>query len=155
MSLLSVQIDPVAIQKIPEIRSKNDLLARSADISARIYGLDRLEVQRRLMEREALGSTGFGGSIAIPHAKVADTDKCLGLFFRLDEPIAFDGYDDKPVDLVFVLLSPENGGAIHLKALAEISRFLRDDQIVSKLRGAGSNDALYALLTGQRGQQAA
>ena len=155
MTIFSVQIESASVHNLSDVSTKPELLDRAAELAARVYQLDRDQVRRQLIAREAIGSTGFGHSIAIPHAKIANLNHCAGLFLRLEQAIEFDAHDSKPVDLIFVLLSPENGGAIHLKALAEISRFLRDDQMVSKLRGADSSDALYALLTGQRGQQAA
>lgn len=135
--------------------SKNDVFATLAERASQCYGLDSQLVMDRLQDREALGSTGFGGSVAIPHARMGELDKSVGLFIRLAEPIGFDAHDGQDVDLVFGLLSPEQGSADHLKALAQISRFLRDDSIVAKLRGAASEDALYVLLTGQQDQQAA
>lgn len=155
MTIFSVQIESASVQDLSDVSTKPQLIERAADIAARVYQLDAIQVRDQLIARETIGSTGFGHSIAIPHAKIATLDHCAGLFLRLDQAIEFEAHDSKPVDLIFILLSPENGGAVHLKALAEISRFLRDDQMVSKLRGADSSDALYALLTGQRGQQAA
>jgi len=104
-------------------------------------------VAERLADRERLGSTGFGGGVAIPHAKLEGLTAPTGLFVRLAQPIEFQAVDDLPVDLVFALLSPVDAGQEHLKALARISRRLRDRPFVDKLRGAGSPDALYALFT--------
>jgi PTS system nitrogen regulatory IIA component len=125
------------------------------EVAARVYALDAAQVTERLSEREKLGSTGFGGGIAIPHGKIAGVTGVLGVFVRLDKPIDFAAVDDLPVDLVFALLSPPDGGADHLKALARVSRRLRDRTFTAKLRGAGSSDALYALLTGIDARDAA
>jgi len=119
------------------------------------HGLDPRVVAERLAEREKLGSTGFGSGIAIPHAKIAGIDGIVGAVARLDSPIDFDAVDDMPVDLVFMLLSPPDAGADHLKMLARVSRALRDPGFVAKLRGAGSRDALYALLTASETRDAA
>ncbi len=108
-----------------------------------------------LMERERLGTTGVGNGIAIPHGKVSNIDRLYGLFARLETPIDFQSIDNQPVDLIFVLLAPESAGADHLKALARISRLLRDTAICKKLRGTDTVDGLYAILTESSENQAA
>jgi len=100
-----------------------------------------------LIERERLGTTGVGHGIGIPHGKLANLDRLYGLFARLETPVDFDAIDDQPVDLICVLLAPEAAGADHLKALARVSRLLRDRSICDKLRGTDNADALHALLT--------
>ena len=119
------------------------------------HGLDPRDVAERLAGREKLGSTGFGGGIAIPHAKIAGLDGIVGAMARLTQPIDFAAVDAMPVDIVFMLLSPPDSGADHLKTLARVSRALRDPAFVAKLRGAGSPDALYALLTESETRDAA
>ncbi len=155
MTALSVTVDPAAIFDATGLATKQDVLKKAASLAANSYGLDLESCADALMEREKLGTTGFGGSIAIPHAKIADLQRCVGVVIRLDEAIEYNAHDGRPVDLIFALFSPETGGAIHLKALAEVSRLLRDDNMTTKLRGADKSDAIYALLTGQREQQAA
>jgi len=118
-------------------------------------GLDPRLVAERLGERERLGSTGFGNGVAIPHAKLPGLAAVTGMFVRLSHPIDFDAVDDLPVDLVFVLLSPTDAGADHLKALARVSRRLRDAGFLAKLRGAASGDALWALFTADAARDAA
>ena len=108
-----------------------------------------------LAAREKLGSTAFGGGVAIPHARLAGLDRIVAGAIRLSQPIDFDAVDDGPVDLLLVLLSPPNAGGDHLKALARISRRLRDRGFVAKLRGAGSRDAIWALLTSDDARDAA
>jgi len=108
-----------------------------------------------LLERERLGSTGVGNGIAIPHGKIAGLDRLYGLFARADQPIDFDAIDEQPVDLIFLLLAPEGAGADHLKALARVSRLLRDRVTCEKLRGSDNADALYALLTHSAASHAA
>ena len=101
----------------------------------------------RLTERERLGTTGVGQGIAIPHGRLADLEKIVGVFARLDTPIDYDAVDKQPVDLVFMLLAPEGAGADHLKALARVSRLLRNQAACEKLRAAKTAEALYAILT--------
>ncbi|MEH6757116.1 MAG: PTS sugar transporter subunit IIA [Parasphingorhabdus sp.] len=155
MKYLSVHMDVAAVMVSAASMSKRDIFATFSQKAHQFYGLDATTVMDRLQDRETLGSTGFGGSVAIPHARVKELDRSVGLFIRLDQPIGFDAHDGQDVDLIFCLLSPEQGSADHLKALAEVSRFLRDESVTAKLRGAASKDALYALLMGQRDQQAA
>ncbi len=99
--------------------------------------------------------SGVGVGIAIPHGKLADLDRLHGLFARLDKPIDFEAIDDQPVDLIFMLLAPESAGADHLKALARVSRLLRDKTICEKLRGCDTAEAIYALLTDSAASHAA
>ena len=120
-----------------------DLARRAADVS----GLHERAVFDVLMERERLGTTGVGNGIAIPHGKLPNLDRLYGLFARLNQPIDFQAIDERPVDLVFVLLAPEGAGADHLKALARISRLLRDQNVCDKLRGTDNAEALFAILT--------
>ena len=100
-----------------------------------------------LLERERLGTTGVGNGIAIPHGKLAGLKKLHGVFARLSTPIDFEAIDERPVDLIFLLLAPETAGADHLKALARVSRLLRDQAVCEKLRKTDTADALYILLT--------
>lgn len=135
--------------------SKKALLQQLAAALAGAHGLDAKQVTDVLLAREKLGSTGFGGGVAIPHGKIVELPRVIGLFARLGQPVDFASIDDLPVDLVFVLLSPTDAGAEHLKALARVSRRLRDRVFIEKLRGAGSPDALYALLTADEARDAA
>lgn len=146
MTDLSVRLELAAVRECADIGDKDDVLRKISSIGQDCYGLDSDMILAGLKAREALGSTGFGRSIAIPHAKLASLDHCVGIFLRLVKPASFDAHDGKPVDLIFALLSPERGGVEHLKALASVSRFLRDEHMVAKLRGASGQDALYALL---------
>jgi PTS system nitrogen regulatory IIA component len=109
-------------------------------------GLDPRTVFEKLLERERLGSTGVGKGVAIPHARIDGLDRIVGLFARLASPVEFDSVDDQPVDIVFMLLAPTDAGADHLKALARISRLLRDENTLSKLRLTVDAGALYAML---------
>lgn len=145
MDDLSDLLSPQAIQAALVVPNKKALFQQLAGQTSKLVDADARLIVDRLVERERLGSTGFGGGIAIPHGKIEGLDRVIGLFARLASPIDFAAIDDLPVDLVFVLLSPVDAGVEHLKALARVSRRLRDKVFVAKLRGAGSDDALYAL----------
>ena len=128
-----------------------DLARRAAEMS----GLHERAVFDVLMERERLGTTGVGNGIAIPHGKLPKLERLYGLFARLEQPIDFQAIDERPVDLIFVLLAPESAGADHLKALASISRLLRDKTVCDKLRGTDNAEALLAILTESEEDRAA
>ena len=130
------------------VANKKALFQQLALAAARQTGLDSKDIVAALSERERLGSTGFGAGVAIPHGKLEGLRGVFGYFARLNAPIDFQSVDKLPVDLVFLLLSPTDAGADHLKALARVSRALRDRQTVAKLRGARSKDAIFALLSG-------
>ena len=126
--------------------SKKQALQELAKRAAEITGQPEKAIFATLMRRERLGTTGVGNGIAIPHGKLATIDCLYGLFARLETPIDFDAIDERPVDLIFLLLAPESSGADHLKALARVSRLLRDKTACEKLRGTDDPEALYALL---------
>jgi len=134
---------------IPQLRvtSKKQVLQELARRAATMTGIPERRIYDALAERERLGTTGIGAGIAIPHGKIAELTRLYGLFARLDRPIPYEAIDDQPVDLVFLLLAPPDAGADHLKALARVSRLLRDRATCEKLRGTDNTDALYALLT--------
>ena len=142
---------------VPNLRatSKKQALQELARRASEITGLAERAIFDVLVERERLGTTGVGNGIAIPHGKLASLTRIYGLFARLEKPIDFDSIDEQPVDLIFLLLAPESAGADHLKALARVSRLLRDRTICEKLRGADHPDALYALLTERAASHAA
>ncbi len=135
--------------------SKKQLLQLLSDRAAAFTGLNERTIFDALMQREKLGSTGLGNGIAIPHGRFAGIDRVHGLFARLTRPVDFDAPDHQPVDIVFLLMAPEGAGADHLKALARVSRLLRNAQLVDKLRATSDRDALYALITEQASFQAA
>lgn len=145
MDDLSDLLNPDAALIGVAVPNKKALFQQLAASAAAFTGLDPRLIVERLIERERLGSTGFGGGVAIPHGKMDGLDHVTGLVARLANPIDFQAIDGMPVDLVFLLLSPPDAGVEHLKALARVSRKLRDRSFVAKLRGAGSPDALYAL----------
>jgi PTS system nitrogen regulatory IIA component len=135
--------------------SKKHVLQELARLAAGQTSLHERRIFDVLLERERLGTTGVGDGVAIPHGRIGEVDHITGLFARLKEPVDFDAVDGKPVDLLFLLLAPEQAGADHLKALSKISRLLRDKDKCEKLRGAKSADAVYAVLASGSASQAA
>lgn len=135
--------------------SKREILALVAERFARVYGLDQAVVLEGLEEREALGSTGFGRGVALPHARIEAVRRPIAALLRLDAPVDFAAADAMPVDLVFGLLSPANAGVAHLHALAAISRLVRDEEMHRALADASDAEALYALLTNATDRDAA
>lgn len=130
-----------------KVQNKKHALQELAAKAAAVTGLDEREIFNTLLQRERLGSTGVGRGIAIPHARLPGLDRIAAVFAQLEDPIPFDAADGEPVDLIFILLAPEHAGADHLKALARISRVLRDPHTLEKLRAARDRKALYAVLT--------
>ncbi len=147
--------EPMEIQDIVELRgvlprlratSKKHLLQELAGRAAELTELHERTIFDALLERERLGSTGSGKGIAIPHARLPGLKRLVGVFARLEQPVEFDAVDGRPVDLVFMLLAPASAGADHLKALSNISRLLRKDEVVERLRGSDRAEAIFALL---------
>jgi PTS system nitrogen regulatory IIA component len=145
--LISDLVTPSAVIASLKATSKKQALQELARRAAELTGEPERAIFDVLLERERLGTTGVGDGVAIPHGKLPNLKKLIGLFARLERPIDFEAIDEQPVDLIFVLLAPEQAGADHLKALARVSRMLRDAQTCEKLRGADNADALFALLT--------
>ncbi|MCR2834475.1 PTS sugar transporter subunit IIA [Parerythrobacter lacustris] len=137
------------------VAGKQAVLEAIADRFAAVYKVDREVVLESLLEREALGSTGFGRGVAIPHARIAGISRPVAVLLRLEEPIDFAAADGMPVELVFGLLSPENAGASHLQALAAISRIVRDEAMHRALVESVDGEALFALLTNHLDRDAA
>ena len=140
-------IDVQSVLPNVKAQSKKQLLQELSQAMAKTVAIDHRIIFETLLTREKLGSTGIGAGIAIPHGKLASLNRVHGLFARLAAPIDFESVDGNPVDLVFVLLAPDQAGADHLKALARISRMLRDPAVVAKLRGTDTAEGLYAILT--------
>ena len=145
--LLSDLLVPEAILPCIKASSKKRLLQEISVGIANVYGLAQLEVLSALQERESLGPTGMGHGVAIPHAKINSIKSVQGLFARLSKPIAFGAVDKQNVDLVFVLIAPYESGANHLKALAKVSRLLRNTFTCEKLRSTVDKSALFSILT--------
>lgn len=145
---INITIVPEAV-RIARAESKAQVLGALANCFGEVYGLDADEVLEGLETREALGSTGFGRGIAIPHCRVSGVRKPTLAVLRLDQPVDFAAADAQPVSLAFGLVSPENAGATHLHALAAISRLMRDEAKLQALAEAPDAEALYAVLTNQ------
>ena len=137
------------------MNSKRQALQVVADLAARQLELDAGEIHHALLEREKLGSTGVGMGVAVPHAALSGLDRMYGVFIRLESPIDYESIDDMPVDLIFALLAPEDAGTEHLRALAKVSRVLRQKDLRDQLRLLDKPDAIYALITGMAGSNAA
>jgi PTS system nitrogen regulatory IIA component len=152
---LSEFLDFDAIKTALPGGNKRSLLQQLANLAGQRLGVDSGEILASLSEREQLGSTGFGQGVAIPHGKLDGLTHIYGLFTRLSEPVDYKAIDGRPVDLVFLLLSPVDAGAEHLKALASVSRVTRHLPTLEKMRGARSRDALAAVLMGADERDAA
>ncbi len=129
--------------------NKRDLLQELASQMAKVTNLDERTIFETLLERENLGSTGFGNKTALPHGRFDNLKEVQAFMFRLSTPVDFEAIDNKPVDLVFALLSPEDSGADHLTALAKLSRILKDEALSNKLRQMSDKTEIYALLNNQ------
>ena len=129
--------------------SKKQVLGDLAKAAAEVTGLHERQIFDVLVERERLGSTGMGNGIAIPHGKIPGLNRVYEVFARMDKAVDFESMDNQPVDLVYLLLAPAEAGADHLKALARVSRLLRDPATCAKLRGSDSEAALTSVLTAQ------
>ena len=148
-------IDFEAIKTALPGGSKRSLLQQLANLAAHRCGAESAVILATLNEREKLGSTGLGQGVAIPHGKIEGLERIYGLFARIAEPVDYKAIDGRKVDLVFLLLSPPNAGAEHLRALAAISRVIREGSTLEKMRGARSRDALAAVLLGADERDAA
>lgn len=140
-------LTPQAVKVLSSTNSKKRLITELGDLAQSIYGLESAKVVEALLAREALGPTGVGRGVALPHARVEGLEEVSGLFVLLEKPVDFGSVDRLPVDITFALFAPVNAGVEHLKALALVSRTLRDASICAKLRANHSADTLYTILT--------
>jgi nitrogen PTS system EIIA component len=152
---LSSLLKPAAVRVVGHVTSKKRLFQDLADIAGSVYGLPTSETVDALQERESLGPTGVGHGVALPHARLHGIDRVIGVFMRLEKPLDFDSVDRQPVDLVFALFAPKDSGVDHLKALALVSRTMRDTATCAKLRSNSDPATLHAVLTEARPSQAA
>lgn len=144
-----------AVRAVGATSSKKRLFQELGELASTVYGLKASDVSSALQERESLGPTGVGQGIALPHARMDGLDSVVGLFVRLEKPLDFDSVDRQPVDLVFALLAPQDAGVEHLKALALVSRTMRDTGLCAKLRANADPATLHTLLTEAPSVQAA
>lgn len=140
-------LTPQAVKVLSSTTSKKRLLTELGELAEGAYGLNAQRVVEALIAREALGPTGVGHGVALPHARLEGVQEVTGLFVLLEKPVDFGSVDRQPVDIAFALFAPENAGVEHLKALALVSRTLRDSGICSKLRANPSSNTLYTILT--------
>ena len=139
-------LDRAAIAPLVAAPGKRQALSTVAEIAARSFRLKAADVLDALLEREAVASTGVGYGVAVPHARLAGLSRMRAVFVRLDQPVAFNAVDDRPVDLIFALFAPPEANGEHLRALARVSRLLRQGEIREQLRQARSADAIRAIL---------
>ena len=152
---LSKILKPEAVKVITAASSKKRLLHELGDVANSAYELNASRAVEALLERESLGPTGVGMGVALLHARLAEVDRVVGAFILLEKPIDFDSVDRQPVDIVFSLFAPEDAGVEHLKALALVSRRLREPSLCSKLRANSDPATLYAILIADEAVQAA
>ena len=152
---LSKLLIPGAVRVVGQLTSKKRLFQELGELAAQAYGMSGAVAIDGLQERESLGPTGVGHGIALPHARLEDLREIRGVFIRLEKPLDYDSVDRQPVDLVFGLFAPKDSGVDHLKALALVSRTMRDQGVVSKLRANSDPAKLHAILTESRTTQAA
>ncbi len=152
---LSNLLAPQAVKVVSDVSSKKRLLQSLSELSEQIVDVPAARIFESLQERESLGPTGVGNGIALPHTRLPGLTRVSGVFLRLERAIDFDAADRQPVDLVFALMAPVDSGVDHLKALALVSRTLRDPELCAKLRANSDPAALYALMTEHEATKAA
>jgi nitrogen PTS system EIIA component len=152
---LSKLLTPAAVRIMGQMTSKKRLFQELGEIAFQAYGLSAATAIDGLQERESLGPTGVGNGIALPHARLIGLDKITGIFLRLEKPLDYESVDRQPFDLVFCLLAPKDSGVDHLKALALVSRTMRDAGICAKLRANADPAKLHAILTEAKAPHAA
>ncbi|OIQ06707.1 MAG: PTS lactose transporter subunit IIC, partial [Rhodobacteraceae bacterium CG2_30_10_405] len=147
---LSKLLAPGAVRVVGQLTSKKRLFQELGEIAAQAYRLNASVATDGLQERESLGPTGVGHGIALPHARLEELTEIVAVFLRLEKPLDYDSVDRQPVDLVFGLFAPKDSGVDHLKALALVSRTMRDPGICAKLRANTDPDKLHAILKAAR-----
>ncbi len=152
---LTELLKPEAVRVVGHLTSKKRLFQDLGDVAASIYAMSARSAVESLQERESLGPTGVGNGIALPHARIEGLDAVRGVFFKLEKAIEFGSVDKQPIDLVFALFAPKTSGVDHLKALALVSRTMRENGICNKLRANSDPATLYAILTEARATKAA
>ncbi|MFA7434502.1 MAG: PTS sugar transporter subunit IIA [Gemmobacter sp.] len=148
-------LNPGAVRVFGHMTSKKRLFQELGEVAQAVYGINAAAALDGLQERETLGPTGVGHGIALPHARLDGLDRIVGVFVRLEKPMDFDSVDRQPVDLIFTLFAPKDSGVEHLKALALVSRTMRDSATCTKLRANESTETLHAILTEARNNEAA
>jgi PTS system nitrogen regulatory IIA component len=144
-----------AVRLMSSVSSKKRLFQELGEIAAPLCGIRATDACAALQERESLGPTGVGHGVALPHARLPGLERVQGVFVRLEKPVDFDAVDKKPVDLIFALFAPDGAGVDHLKALAVVSRTMREPGLLAKLRANTDPITLHAILTDKQAHQAA
>lgn len=152
---LSSLLKPRAVKVLTDVTSKKRLMQAIAALAHDLIALPEGQIFDALQERESLGPTGVGHGVALPHARLSELTEVHGAFLKLEKPVDFDAADKHPVDLVFVLFAPADTGVDHLKALALVSRTLRDAGLRAKLRANHDAETLHTLLTEYASSKAA
>lgn len=152
---LAKLLTPAAVRVLGQMTSKKRLFQELGEIASQAYGISGAQAFDGLQERESLGPTGVGNGIALPHARLEGLTSIVGLFVRLEKPLEYDSVDRQPIDLAFCLLAPKDSGVDHLKALALVSRTMRDAGVCAKLRANSDPAKIHAILTESRTIQAA
>lgn len=145
--LLTEILKPDSVRVANTFSSKKRLLQEVAELAASSWGIDASEAVNALLDRENLGPTGVGHGVALPHARLEGLDRVVGVFLKVERGTDFDAVDRQPVDLVFGLFAPEDAGVEHLKALALVSRTMRDPALCGKLRANSEPATLHAVIT--------
>ena len=148
-------LKPEAVRVLSAVSSKKRLMHELGDLADGVHGLDAGSVVDALLERESLGPTGVGHGVALPHARMDGIEEVCGAFVLLEKPVDFDAVDHQPVDLVFALFAPREAGVEHLKALALISRTLRDKNVCAKVRANPDAATIHTIVTEAQSVQAA
>lgn len=152
---LQTLVKPGAVRVVTSASSKKRLIHDLADLAEAAYGIPSSAAMEALLEREALGPTGVGHGVALPHARLAGLEEMRGVLILLEKPVDFDAVDRQPVDIALALFAPQEAGVEHLKALALVARTLRDNGICAKLRANPDPAKLHAILTEAQGVKAA
>ncbi len=146
---------PEAIRVLPSMSSKKRLFTTLSELAGAVYGFAPDRVCEALRDRESLGPTAVGQGVALPHARLSGPDRVRGAFLKLERPLDFGAADRQPVDLIFGLFAPEDAGVDHLKALASVSRTLRDADLCATLRANADAATIHAVLTQRSASHAA
>lgn len=152
---LTAILRPETVKTVGAFGSKKRLFQELGELAAITHKVNSADVSTALQERESLGPTGVGKGIALPHARLESIESVMGIFLRLEKPLDFESVDRQPVDLIFALLAPLDAGVEHLKALALVSRTMRDTNLCSKLRANTDPSTLHTILTDAPKVQAA
>ncbi len=152
---ISTILKQEAVRVIGAASSKKRLFQEIAEVANFSHNLNPPTTVEALLDRESLGPTGVGHGVALPHARLHGVDRVVGIFVLLEKPLDFGAVDRQPVDIAFALFAPVDAGAEHLKALALVSRTLREQSLCTKLRANPDPATLYTILTENQSVQAA